>query len=327
MACFKIWSILTSTFVQAARRLPPRSLFRLLAAGLIASIAGLPAHAQGSGARLKVVATFSILGDFAENVGGDLVDVRTLVGADGDVHVYTPTAADADAIRTARLVIVNGLGLEGWLPRLVQASGGRATMVVATNGIVPRTFGPSERHDGREVGAVDPHAWQAVTNAAIYVANIRDAMMVADPANAAIYQRNAANYLVRLQALDGEVRKTVALIPADRRKVISTHDAFGYFAQAYGVSFIAPQGISTDSEPSAREVADIVSQIRTQHIPAVFLENISDPRPMQQIAAETGARIGGTLYSDSLTGAHGSAPSYIDLVRRNVQSIVGALAN
>jgi zinc/manganese transport system substrate-binding protein len=275
---------------------------------------------------LKVVATFSILGDFAKTVGGDRVDVRTLVGTGGDVHVYMPTAADADVIRTARLVIVNGLGLEGWLPRLVQASGGHATTVVATNGIAPRTFGASEQRDDREIGSVDPHAWQSAKNAAIYVGNIRDAMMAADPANAATYRHNAAVYLARLEALDSEVRKQIALIPQDRRKVISTHDAFVYFAQAYGVTFIAPQGISTDSEPSARDIAAIIAQIRAQHIPAVFLENIADPRLMQQIAAETGAHIGGTLYSDSLTDAHGGAPTYVELVRRNVQTIVSALA-
>jgi zinc/manganese transport system substrate-binding protein len=321
MPCFK-----SSRISRPLRTLCLHLLPSLTSLGLIIAASMLPAHAQDRPARLKVVATFSILGDFAKAVGGDRVDVRTLVGADGDVHVYTPTAADADAIRTSRLVIVNGLGLEGWLPRLVQASGGHATTVIATNGIAPRTFGAGEQRDGRDVGSVDPHAWQSVKNAAVYVGNIRDALMAADPADAATYRHNAAAYLARLEALDGEVRKQVALIPQDHRKVISTHDAFGYFAQAYGVTFIAPQGISTDSEPSARDVAAIIAQIRTQHIPAVFLENIADPRLMQQIAAETGAHIGGTLYSDSLTDAHGEAPTYVDLVRRNVQTIVSALA-
>jgi zinc/manganese transport system substrate-binding protein len=175
----------------------------------------LPASAQQEAAKLKVVATFSILADFAGNVGGDRVEVRTLVGANGDVHVYSPTAADAEAIRNARLVIVNGRGLEGWLPRLVKSSGGNATTVVATHGIVPRKIAAGEMLSrDRGAGAVDPHAWQSVANAEIYVASIRDAMVAADPADAATYRANASAYLAKLEALDHDVRATLAPIPA-----------------------------------------------------------------------------------------------------------------
>ena len=274
----------------------------------------IPLHAQE---KINVVASFSILGDFAKNVGGDRVNVTTLVGPNSDVHVYTPAPADAKKIADAKLVIINGLGLEGWLPRLVQSSGSKAAIVTATNGIAPRKLGSD----------ADPHAWQSVVNAKIYVASIRDALIAADPAGASAYRANADAYLEKLDVLDREVRDAVAQIAQVRRKVISTHDAFGYFAAAYGVAFIAPQGVSTESEPSARDMAAIITQIKTEKIPAVFLENISDPRLMRRISAETGARIGGTLVSDSLTSENGDAPTYIDMVRHNIKALTSALAN
>jgi zinc/manganese transport system substrate-binding protein len=267
--------------------------------------------------KINVVASFSILGDFVRNVGGYRVNVTTLVGPDSDVHVYTPAPADAKKIADAKLVIINGLGLEGWLPRLVQSSGGKAAIVTASNGIVPRKLGSD----------ADPHAWQSVANAKIYVANIRDALQAADPAGAATTRANADAYLAKLDALDREVREAIARIPQARRKVISTHDAFGYFAAAYGITFIAPQGVSTESEASARDIAAIITQIRTAKIPAVFLENISDPRLMNRISAETGAKIGGTLVSDSLTSEKGEAPTYIELVRHNIKALTSALTN
>jgi zinc/manganese transport system substrate-binding protein len=231
------------------------------------------------------------------------------------VHVYTPAPADARKIADAKLLIVNGLGLEGWLPRLLQASGGKAPIIVATKGIAPLKSGSD----------ADPHAWQSVANARIYVANIRDALDAADPANAEAYRANAEAYLAKLETLDREVREAIAQIPQDRRKVISTHDAFGYLASAYGIEFIAPLGVSTESEASARDIAGIISQIRAAKIPAVFLENISDPRLIRRISAETGARVGGTLYSDSLTGEKGDAPTYIDMVRHNIRALTSAL--
>ena len=267
--------------------------------------------------RLNVVASFSILGDFVRNVGGERVSVTTLVGPDGDVHVYTPAPADAKKIAEAKLLVINGFGLEGWLPRLLQAAGSKAPIVIATKGIAPLKLGSD----------ADPHAWQSVANAKIYVANIRDALVAADPADAEIFRANAENYLRQLDALDREVRQAIARIPQGRRKVISTHDAFGYFAAGYGIDFIAPLGVSTESEASARDIAGIITQIRNSGIPAVFLENISDPRLMRRIAAESGARVGGTLYSDSLTDEKGVAPTYIDMVRHNIKALTSALAN
>jgi zinc/manganese transport system substrate-binding protein len=272
------------------------------------------AHAQD---RINVVASFSILGDFARNVGGDRVSVTTLVGPNGDVHVYTPAPSDAQKVADARLLIINGLGLEGWLPRLLQASGSKAPIITATKGIAPRKNGSD----------ADPHAWQSVVNAKTYVANIRDALVAADPADADLFRANAQAYLTKLDALDREVRAAVSQIPEGHRKVISTHEAFGYFAAAYGIEFIAPEGVSTESEPSARDIARIIAQIKSSKIPAVFLENISDPRLMRRISAETGAKIGGTLYSDSLTGENGEAPTYIDMVRHNIKAQTSALTD
>jgi zinc/manganese transport system substrate-binding protein len=271
-----------------------------------------PLHAAE---RLNVVASFSILGDFVRTIGGDRVNVTTLVGADSDVHVYTPAPSDAKRVADAKLVIVNGLGLEGWLPRLVQSSGSKAQVVTASAGIAPLKLG----------SAADPHAWQSVPNARVYVTDIANALVAADPDDADFFRAQAKAYLDKLETLDREVREAVAKIPADRRKVISTHDAFGYFAAEYGIQFVAPLGVSTETEPSARDIAAIIGQIRAQKIPAVFLENISDDRLIRRIAAETGAKVGGTLISDGLTGEKGPAPTYIDMVRHNIKALTSAL--
>jgi zinc/manganese transport system substrate-binding protein len=265
----------------------------------------------------KVVASFSILGDFVKNVGRDRVEVTTLVGPNGDVHVYTPAPADAKKIAGARLVIINGLGLEGWLPRLLQASGSKAPIVTATRGIAPL-------HLGSEA---DPHAWQSVANAKLYVANIRDALISAEPADAETFRGNAERYSAELDALEAEVRSAIAQIPPERRKVISSHDAFGYFAARYGIEFIAPSGVSTETEPSARDVAKIISQVKSAKIPAVFLENFGDPRLVSRIAAETGAKVGGTLFSDALTDEKGPCPTYIAMVRHNIKALTSALGH
>ena len=301
-----------------------RRRFGTIAASLAALLVRKPAAAQGTGpARLKILATFSILGDFVRNVGGDRIEVATLVGPDSDAHVYAPAPADARKVADAKVVFANGLGYEGWMSRLVKASGTKAPLVIATTGIKERKIKGGHDHGH---GGADPHAWQSVANVEVYVANIRDALIAADPAGKAAYEANAAAYLGKLAALDKEVKAAVAAIPADRRRVISTHDAFGYFQQAYGVEFIAPQGVSTEAEPSARDIARIITQIKKQRIPAVFLESVTDARLMERIARETGARIGGKLYSDALTAASGDAPTYIDLIRHNVRTLGAALS-
>jgi zinc/manganese transport system substrate-binding protein len=292
------------------------SLACLVCFGLAILAAPGKAQDQPGHGPLKVVASFSILGDFVRNVGGERVAVTTLVGPDGDVHVYSPTPADAAKVTDAKLLVVNGFGLEGWLPRLLQASGSKAAIVTVTRDITPLKAGADP----------DPHAWQSVANAEKYVTTIRDALAAADPADADFFRKNAQAYLARLEALDAEVRQAVGQIPQGRRKVISTHDAFGYFAAAYGIHFIAPVGVSTESEASARDVAAIIAQVRAEHIPAVFLEKAGDPRLMRRVSAESGARVGGTLYSDSLTDEKGDAPTYIDMVRHNIKALTSALA-
>jgi len=278
----------------------------------------VPVRAQ-TPAKLPVVATFSILADFARNVGGERIEATALVGPNGDTHVYQPKPADAKELGAARLILVNGLGLEGWIDRLIKASGAKAPVVVATKGIKPQQM----REEGR-VG-LDPHAWQSIADAKIYVANIRDALIAADPEGASAYRANANNYLGKLDALEKEVTAEIAKIPPGRRQIITTHDAFGYFGTAYGFRFIAPEGVSTETEASARDVAKIIRQIKAQKIPAVFLENVTDPRLARNIAAESGATIGGTLYSDALSPPNGPASTYIDMMRTNVRELSAAL--
>ncbi len=292
-------------------------------AALVAAAAAQPA--QDARPPIKVVASFSILADLVRNVGGERVDVAPLVGPNGDAHVYEPSPADSRRIADARLVIVNGLGFEGWLDRLVRAAGSKVPVVVASAGIRPRAGERDETRLDPDRPGVDPHAWQSVANAKRYVANIRDALIKIDPAGTGTYTANAAAYLGRLDALDREIRDTLARIPAGRRRVITSHDAFGYFAEAYGIAFLAPEGLSTDAEPSARTVARIIRSIESKRVAAVFLENAVDPRLVQLIARETGARIGGTLYSDALTGPDGPASTYLDMMRHNVQALAAAL--
>jgi len=287
----------------------------LATAALLVSITA--ASAQD---KLRAVATFSILADFVKNVGGDRVEVQALVGPNADAHVYQPSPGDAKTLTEAKVIFTNGLGFEGWIARLIKASGTKAPTIVASQGVKPRKADEDHGH-----GDSDPHAWQSVANAKLYVANIREALVAADPAGKNAYETNAAAYLAKLDALDAEVRATVGKIPADRRRIITTHDAFGYFAVGYGVAFIAPQGVSTESEVSAKDVAKIITQIRKQKIPAVFLENITDDRLLKRIGAESGARVGGTLYSDALTDEKGPAPTYIDMMRHNVKQLAEAL--
>jgi zinc/manganese transport system substrate-binding protein len=287
-------------------------VFRALLLVAAISLGTTPLHAEE---RLNVVASFSILADFVKNVGGDRVNVTSLVGPNGDVHVFTPAPQDAKTIASAQLVVINGLGLEGWLPRLLQSSGSKAAVVTASNGVNPLRLGSE----------ADPHAWQSVENAKIYVRNVRDALARIDAADADYFRQNTDRYLAELDALDQEVRAEVDQIPPERRKVISTHGAFGYFARAYGIQFIAALGVSTETEPSARDVAAIIAQVKKEKIPAVFLENISDDRLVRGIAEEAGAKLGGTLFSDGLTGEKGLAPTYIAMVRHNIKALTSAL--
>jgi len=285
----------------------------LLAGATAASIAPC---AAAEAPPLPVVASFSILADFLREVGGDRVEIATIVGPDGDAHVYQPSPADGRRIAKARLVVVNGLGFEGWIDRLISVAKTGATVVTASKGVAAR----------RGEDGADPHAWQDVSNARIYVENIRDALAAADAARAEAYKTAASVYLAKLAALDAEISRALGAIAPERRRVVSTHDAFGYFGARYGVEFIAPQGVSTEAEASARDIARIVDAVKQHKVAAVFLENVADARLTRRIAAETGARMGGTLYSDALSDAKGPAPSYIAMMRHNVAELTKALA-
>ncbi len=274
--------------------------------------------------KIPVVATFSILADLVKNVGGDRVELHSLVGPDGDAHVYQPSPNDAKKLASAKIVFTNGLGFEGWMERLVKSSGSKATVVVSSKGVKPLKM---VAHQGHDHGDTDPHAWQSVENVKLYAANIRDALIAADAASKEVYEKNAAAYLIKLDDLERDIKAAVARIPADRRRIITSHDAFGYFKAAYGVDFIAPQGVSTEADVSAKDVAKIIRQIKAQKIPAVFMENIADTRLLKQIASESGAKIGGDLFSDALSAANGPASTYLLMMRHNVKQLEVALSS
>ncbi len=325
---------------------------RILKLAAAMSVITLTHTAIASAENLKVVASFSIIADLARNVGGDRVDITTLVGPNGDAHVYEPKPADAAAVGAADVVLVNGLQLEGFLQRLIEASGTKAPVVELTKGGEILRLAdephPHEEADGDEAGKsaaegghdhekegheeghhhhgeFDPHAWQSVHNAEVYVKNIADAFCAADAAGCDTYKANAEAYGAKLEALDVEVKAAVAQIPEEKRVIITSHDAFGYFEHEYGLQFLAPEGISTESEASAADVAALIKQIRDDKASAIFMENITNPRLMEQIASETGLKIGGELYSDALSDESGPASTYIDMMRHNVSTIKGAI--
>ena len=277
--------------------------------------------------KVKVIASFSILGDLTKNVGGDRIEMATLVGPNGDVHVYEPTPADAKAIGGADLVVVNGLALEGWMDRLIKTSGYKGPVVVASQGVKPRKMAAGELEQGARHGPlmIDPHAWQDVGNGRLYVQNIAKGLEKVDPASASVYRANAEAYTAKLGELDRWVRKEFSGIPRQKRRMITTHDAFGYFGAAYGIAIISPVGFSTESEASAGDIANLIKQLRREKVTAIFMENVSDPRLMEQVAKESGVTLGGTLYSDALSKPDGPASTYLEMFKNNVTLIAGAM--
>ena len=316
--------------------MPSRRTLLRSATALVALSLAAPAAAQ-SDTPIPVVATFSILADMVERIGGEHVDVTTLVGPDGDAHVYQPTPAAARSVSEAAILVVNGLEFEGWLERLVEASGFEGVRVVATDGIEPIAYEDDHDHhdhhhdhaghDHHHHGAFDPHAWQSLGNAVTYVDNITAALAQADPENADTFQQNRAAYVAEIEALDAEIREVLAVLPQARRTIVTSHDAFQYFGRDYGLTFLAPQGLSTESEASAQDVARLIERIREEGISAVFVENITDSRLLEQIANETGATIGGTLYPGALSGPAGPAPTYLDMMRHNAATLAQALSS
>jgi zinc/manganese transport system substrate-binding protein len=319
---------------------------RLLCLIATTSVITFTGIAAASADKLEVVASFSIIGDFANRVGGDRIALTTLVGANGDAHVYEPKPADAVAMAGADIVLVNGLAFEGFLSRLATASATSATIVELSKGVTLLNGEDDHHHeedghddhaddhsdeaedaaaDDHHHGDIDPHAFQSVANARIYVKNIADAFCAADGEGCDLYRSNAEAYTAELAGAEAEIKAAVASIPQDKRTIITSHDAFGYFEHAYGLQFLAPEGISTESEASAADVANLIRKVREAKASAIFVENISNPRLVEQIAGETGLTLGGSLYSDALSGPDGPASTYIEMMLHNIRTIRGAI--
>lgn len=302
-------------------------LHRLTACFVITFASSLAAQAEP----LNVVATFSIIGDFAAEVGGDRIDLKVLVGPDSDSHVYEPRPADAIALARADVVLVNGLEFEGFMTRLIAASGTEAPIVTLTEGVeTMEEPGGGHYHyvNGEAIfhaGAHDPHAWQSIANAKVYVSNIAATFCAADAEGCPVYEANAARYTGEIDTLDIGIRAAIAILPDERRTVVVAHNAFRYFEAAYGIRFLSPQGISTESEAAAADVAGLIREIRDTGAAAIFAENISDTRLLERIAAEAGMTLSGTLYSDALSGLDGPASTYLAMMRHNVELITTAL--
>lgn len=280
--------------------------------------------------KIKVMASFSILADMAEQIGGDQVIVDRLVGAGEDAHAYNPSPIDVTNLMRADLIIINGLGFEGWLERLMTSTKDMPKIVVASAGILPLNADDDEighKHvNGHDHGELDPHAWQNVANARIYAKNIAAALIAKDPERKSNYEANLVRYDLELEKLDTEIRNSIAAIPSEKRKLVTTHDAFGYFEQAYGIEMIAAVGVAADAQPSAKDIARIIRQIRDEAVPAVFLETMIDPRLARRLSVESGAKIGGTLFSDALSEKNGPAGTYIAMMETNIRELTRALA-
>lgn len=282
-------------------------------------------HAQGSSRPLRVVASFSILSDLVRQVGGERVAVQSLVGPDSDAHVYRATPQDAKRMLEADLIVVHGLGFDGFVPRLIRSSGAKAPVITVTKGFVPIEMPKSQHNDGHDHGRHDPHAWQSIEATKIFVSNLRDGLIAADPAGEAFYRARSERYLAELAGLKAEIEALLAAIPRDNRLAIAHHDSFRYFSREFGIRIEGVRGLSTEAEPSARDIARIIRIAKERKAKAVFLENIADPRIAAQLARETGARLGGVLYADALTGEDGAAPTYAAMMRHNARTLKEAL--
>jgi zinc/manganese transport system substrate-binding protein len=292
---------------------------RVLLAGAAAlALLGSNVHAATP---LPVVASFSILGDLVKVVGGDRVSVTTLVGPDEDAHVFEPKPSDAKAIAQSKLLVVNGLGFEPWATKLARAAAYKGLTVVASQGVKGRTMADEHGH-----AEGDPHAWQNPNNVVLYVRNIAAALAQADPEGAGLFEARADAYAKELQELDAWAKTQFATIPLAKRKVITSHDAFGYFAAQYQITFLAPQGVSTDAEPSAKGVAKLIRQIQREKIRAVFVENMGNPKLIAQLSQDAGVTLGAALYADALSGPDQPGATYLDMVRHNVRALAAGMA-
>lgn len=268
---------------------------------------------------VDTLASFSVLADIVKEVGGDHVRVKSLVGFNGDPHSFEPTPQDSQALSKADVVFVSGLGLEGWMDRLISASEYKGKVVVASDGITTRKM----EEDGKTI--TDPHAWNSMKNGEVYASNVMNALIAADPQDAAYFRQRGSAYLEQLEKLDKWAQSSFAAVPVAKRKVLTSHDAFGYFGERYGVSFLSPVGFSTESEASASDVAGLITQLKKEHIRSYFIENQTDPRLVKQIAAATGAQPGGELFPEALTKKGGEADSYVAAFKHNVNAMISSM--
>jgi zinc/manganese transport system substrate-binding protein len=299
---------------------------------LLGAAIATTSHASPVNTSLQVVASFSIIGDLVQQVGGDRINLVVLAGPGQDAHVYQPNPREVRRITQAQVVFSNGLGFEGWITRLLRSADYKGYHVVLSKDIEPKRDSHSRPHSTARQGSkhhhhggTDPHAWQDVRNAMVYVRHITDGLCRADPKNCEEYRDRSAQYIAILSRLHEEIRSDWSAIEPSLRKVVTSHDAFAYYAHAYGVEFFAPQGVSTESAPSAKAVGALIQQIRRESIQALFVESISDPRLIEQIARETGLRPSGALYSDSLSTAGGPASTYVEMMRYNTRSLIRAI--
>ncbi len=291
----------------------------LLIGSTIVIVSALTPISAFAADKIKAVATFSILGDMVSRVGGNRVEVTTIVGPNADTHVYEPKPADATVLAGTQIFFVNGLGFEGWMERLVESTAFKGLTVTTSDGIISRTM----IDDG--VKKTDPHAWQNLSNGLVYVKNIAEGLCKVDVADCDAYKKNAEAYSAEITALDAEVKVKIASVPEAKRKVITTHDAFGYFGAAYGVRFVAPEGMSTESEASAADVAQLIEQIKKEHVTALFIENMSDPRLIEQIGRETGVKLGGSLFADALSEKGEGGETYLNMFKHNISLLAQAM--
>ncbi|WP_029685715.1 metal ABC transporter substrate-binding protein [Tatumella saanichensis] len=268
---------------------------------------------------VHVVASFTVLADMVRQIGGQYVEVKSLVGPNGDPHTFEPSPQDSVALAKADVVIISGLGLEGWMERLIEASGYKGKVMVASKGVKTRTM----EEDGTVI--TDPHAWNSMANGVIYARNISESLQKADPQDAIAIRKQGDAYIQQLQDLDTQTAAEFAAIPVAKRHVLTSHDAFGYFGERYGVTFMSPIGLNTDEEASASQVAALITQLKTNHIHRYFIENQTDPRLVQQIASAAGATPGGELYPEALSPAGGPATTYVDAFKHNVSELLKSM--
>jgi zinc/manganese transport system substrate-binding protein len=255
-------------------------------------------------------------------VGGARVNVTTLAGPDADAHEFTPSPAQAKALLGARLFVVNGLNFEPWAHKLATSAGYKGDTVVASTGVQLRQMGTAVGSFHHEA---DPHAWQNPLNVVQYVNNIATALAKVDPSGASTYQSNAQAYGKQLKDFDAQAQAQLGVIATSKRKVITSHDAFGYLGERYAITLLAPEGVSTDAQPSAKHVAELIRQIKREKIKAVFVENMRNPRLIEQLSKDAGVTVGATLYSDALSGASGPASTYLKMMNHNLTQLAAAM--